>query len=77
MARVHHEIRERPPIRILPKTEAEQRQQIIALDDEYNQLCNRHSDYDIESINCLPAKQEILRQMEIMEGLAGKLPSYT
>ena len=35
MARVHHEIRERPPIKILPRTEAERRQRIIALDDEY------------------------------------------
>ena len=76
MAQVHHEIRERPPIKILPRTEVERCQQIIAFDDEYNQLCNWHSDYDTENINCLPVGQEILQQMEIMEGLAGKFPNY-
>ena len=76
MARVHHKIRERPPIGIMPRTEAEQRQQIIALNDEYNQLCDRYPCYDTESINYLPAGQEILQQMEITERLAGKLLNY-
>ena len=76
MAQVHHKIGERPPIRIPPRTEAERRQQIIALNDEYNQLYDIHPDYDIDSITYLPAGREILRPMKIMERLADKLPNH-
>ena len=60
----------------MPRTEAERRQRIIALDDDYNQLCTRNPGYDTESINWLPGGQEILRQIKIMEELAGKLRNY-
>ena len=60
----------------VPRTELERRQRIIALDDDFNQLCIRNPGYGTEGVSWLPAGQEILQQMEIMKKLAGKLPNY-
>ena len=44
----------------VPRTELEQRQQIIALVDDLNHLCTQNPGYGIESISWSPAGQEIL-----------------
>ena len=76
MVQLHHKIRERAPIQTPPRTKTERHQQIKTLNEEYNQICALHPAYDIDSINFSPADKEILQYMEIMEGLAGKLPNY-
>jgi len=57
-------------------TTTEEEEEFCTTIDEYNQLCTRLPGYDTECINYLQAGQEIHRQMEIMDGLAGKLPNY-
>ena len=58
MARVHSKIRERAPTQTLLRTIAERREQIVALDNEYDQLYSLHLNYGIDDINGLPGGQK-------------------